>query len=41
VLAAIDKAALAISANEAWAMLAGFALLGLLLIPFARARKPA
>lgn len=40
VLSAIDKAALAISANEAWAMLAGFALLGLLLVPFARQRNP-
>ena len=41
VLSAIDKAALAISANEAWAMLAVVALLGLLLIPFARERGQA
>jgi DHA2 family multidrug resistance protein len=32
----IEQAALATSANEAWALLAGVALLGLLLIPFAR-----
>ncbi len=31
----VEKAALAMSVNEAWAMLAGFALLALLLIPFA------
>jgi DHA2 family multidrug resistance protein len=31
----VEKAALAMSANEAWAMLAGFSLLALLLIPFA------
>jgi DHA2 family multidrug resistance protein len=31
----IEQAALATSANEAWALLAGVALLGLLLIPFA------
>ena len=41
VVAAIDKAALAISANEAWALLAAIAVLGLLLIPFARERRPA
>ena len=41
VVSAIDKAALAISANEAWALLAAFALLGLLLIPLARGRRPA
>src|SRR5712672_2976516 len=33
----IEQAALATSANEAWALLAGVALLGLLLIPFANA----
>ena len=31
----IEQAALAASANEAWALLASVALLGLLLIPFA------
>jgi DHA2 family multidrug resistance protein len=31
----IEQAALATSANEAWALLAGVAVLGLLLIPFA------
>lgn len=41
VVSAIDKAALAISANEAWAMLAAFALLGLLLVPLARERNQA
>ena len=33
----IEQAALATSANEAWALLAGVAVLGLLLIPFASA----
>jgi DHA2 family multidrug resistance protein len=37
----VEKAALAMSANEAWALLAGFALLALLLIPFAGKFKPA
>jgi DHA2 family multidrug resistance protein len=32
----IEQAAFAISTNEAWALLAAVALLGLLLIPFAR-----
>jgi DHA2 family multidrug resistance protein len=31
----VEKAAFALSANEAWALLACVALLGLLLIPFA------
>jgi MFS transporter, DHA2 family, multidrug resistance protein len=31
----VEKAALALSINEAWALLAGVALLGLLLVPFA------
>jgi DHA2 family multidrug resistance protein len=31
----IEQAAFAASANEAWALLAGVAVLGLLLIPFA------
>ena len=31
----VEKAALAMSANEAWALLAAFALIGLLLVPFA------
>lgn len=34
----VEKAALALSINEAWALLAGVALIGLLLIPFARNR---
>jgi DHA2 family multidrug resistance protein len=34
----IEQAALATSANEAWALLAGVAVLGLLLIPFASRR---
>ena len=33
----VEKAAFALSANEAWALLAGLALLGLLLVPFAGA----
>jgi DHA2 family multidrug resistance protein len=33
----VEKAAFALSANEAWALLAGVALLGLLLVPFAGA----
>jgi DHA2 family multidrug resistance protein len=37
----VEKAALAMSANEAWAMLAGFSLLALLLIPFAGKFEPA
>jgi len=41
VLSAIDKAALAICANEAWAMMAAIAVVGLLLIPFARERDQA
>jgi MFS transporter, DHA2 family, multidrug resistance protein len=35
VAAMVERAALATSANEGWALLAGIALLGLLLIPFA------
>jgi DHA2 family multidrug resistance protein len=31
----VERAALAMSANEAWALLAAFALIGLLLVPFA------
>jgi DHA2 family multidrug resistance protein len=34
----IEKASLALSINEAWAMLAGVALVGLLLVPFGRDR---
>ena len=37
----IEKAAFAISVNEAWALLAGAALLGLLLVPFAGRRSVA
>ncbi|NPU11775.1 DHA2 family efflux MFS transporter permease subunit [Bradyrhizobium sp. 83012] len=36
----VEKASLALCVNEAWAMLAGVALLGFVLIPFAR-NKPA
>ena len=36
----IEQAAFALSANEAWAMMAGIALLGLLLVPFAGPRLP-
>jgi DHA2 family multidrug resistance protein len=37
----VEKAAFALSVNEAWALLAGVALLGLLLVPFAgRQPKP-
>jgi len=32
----VEKAAFALSANEAWALLACAALLGLLLVPFAK-----
>lgn len=32
----VEKASLALSVNEAWMMLAGVALIGLLLVPFAR-----
>jgi MFS transporter, DHA2 family, multidrug resistance protein len=32
----VEKASLALCVNEAWVMLAGFAILGLLLAPFAR-----
>jgi DHA2 family multidrug resistance protein len=35
----VERAALAVSANEAWALLAAVALLGLLLIPFAGPQK--
>jgi DHA2 family multidrug resistance protein len=31
----VEKAAFALSTNEAWTLLAGAALLGLLLVPFA------
>ena len=37
----VEKAALAMSANEAWALLAGFALLALVLIPLAGKFEPA
>jgi DHA2 family multidrug resistance protein len=37
----IEQAALATSANEAWALLAGVAVLGLLLIPFANGNADA
>src|SRR5262249_55960319 len=37
----VEKAALAISVNEAWALLAGFAVLALLQIPLAGKFEPA
>ena len=37
----IEQAAFATSVNEAWAMLAAVALLGLLIIPLARSQRPA
>jgi DHA2 family multidrug resistance protein len=37
----IEKAAFVLSVNDAWAMLAAFALLGVLLVPFAWRTKPA
>ena len=36
----IEKASLALCVNEAWAMLAAFAIIGLLIAPFARDSKP-
>lgn len=36
----VEKAALALCINEAWALLAAVALIGLLLVPFARDPKP-
>jgi DHA2 family multidrug resistance protein len=36
----IEKASLALCVNEAWAMLAAVAILGLVLVPFARDAKP-
>jgi DHA2 family multidrug resistance protein len=36
----IEKASLALCINEAWALLAGVALVGLLLVPFARDSRP-
>jgi DHA2 family multidrug resistance protein len=36
----IEKASLAICINQAWAMLAAVAVIGLLLVPFARDAKP-
>ncbi len=35
----VEKAAFALSANEAWALLAGVALIGLLVVPFAGAPR--
>jgi MFS transporter, DHA2 family, multidrug resistance protein len=35
----VEKASLALSVNEAWAMLACVAIAGLLLVPFARDRE--
>jgi DHA2 family multidrug resistance protein len=37
----IEQAAFATSVNEAWALLASVALLGLLIIPLARSQRPA
>ena len=36
----VERAAFALSTNEAWALLAGVALIGLLLVPFAGAPQP-
>jgi DHA2 family multidrug resistance protein len=36
----VEKASLALCINEAWAMLAAVAIIGLLLVPFARDAKP-
>jgi DHA2 family multidrug resistance protein len=36
----VEKASLALCVNEAWALLAGVAVIGLLLVPFARDAKP-
>jgi DHA2 family multidrug resistance protein len=36
----VEKASLALCVNDAWMMLAGFAMLGLLLVPFARDTSP-
>ena len=36
----VEKAAFALSTNEAWALLAGVALLGVLLVPFAGSPPP-
>jgi len=36
----VEKASLALCVNEAWALLAGFAIVGLLLAPFARDPRP-
>ena len=36
----VEKASLALCVNEAWAMLAAFAIIGLLIAPFARDSKP-
>ena len=36
----IEKASLALCINQAWAMLAAVALIGLVLVPFARDSKP-
>jgi DHA2 family multidrug resistance protein len=35
----VERASLALTANEAWAMLALVAIAGLLLVPFARDKK--
>ncbi|MHC2254976.1 DHA2 family multidrug resistance protein [Bradyrhizobium embrapense] len=37
----VERASLALSVNEAWGMLAGVAIVGLLLVPLARDRTPA
>ncbi|QIG99528.1 DHA2 family efflux MFS transporter permease subunit [Bradyrhizobium sp. 6(2017)] len=37
----VERASLALTVNEAWAMLAGVAIVGLLLVPLARDRTPA
>ncbi len=37
----VERASLALTVNEAWAMLACAAIIGLMLVPFARDRTPA
>jgi DHA2 family multidrug resistance protein len=37
----VERAAFALSANEAWILLASVALIGLLLVPFAGKLRPA
>jgi len=36
----VERSAFALSTNEAWALLASVALIGMLLVPFAGAPRP-